>query len=311
MAQLIYICSAAHSGSTLLDLLLGSHPEIFSLGEITEKFAGYMKNSELCTCRSPLHECSIWNGVRDKLLQDLSIDIFRSPEQLPISEDVIWNEGAVYLQKLVYYQKLFLAYLGRSYLAPFEVKFLRHVPGSLQLTKNAMTLYQTVSKVTGREILVDSSKSPLRMKWLFMLNPEKVKIIYLIRDGRGVMASHMRKGRSPDFAVRSWVHSNNRAQQLLRNVPKEVYRLFRYEDLCETPAKELERLCQFIGVTFDEQMLRFRQVEHHNVGGNRMRFGTEGIITNIESWRNRLTEDNIRTFEAIGGPLNRQFGYVG
>ncbi len=32
--SLIYIICPGHSGSTLLDMLLGSHPEIFSTGEL-------------------------------------------------------------------------------------------------------------------------------------------------------------------------------------------------------------------------------------------------------------------------------------
>lgn len=311
MVQLVYICGSAHSGSTLLDLLLGSHPEIFSLGEITNKFPEYMKNNELCTCRSPLHECSIWRDVRDKLLGNFSVDIFQSPDQLPISEEIIWKQGSIYLQKFVYYQKFLLAYLGRSSLASFEVKLLRQVPDSVQITKNVMALYDAVSEVIGRKILVDSSKSSLRMKWSFMLNPDKVKIVYLVRDGRGVMTSHMRKGRSADFSVRSWVHQNKEVQKLLRSVPRKAWMLVRYEDLCRAPTEELERLCQFIGVSFDEQMVRFRQVEHHDIGGNRMRFGTDEKIINSESWRKCLTEDDIQTFKAIGKHLNQQLGYIG
>ena len=30
----VFICSAGHSGSTLLDMLIGSHPECESLGEV-------------------------------------------------------------------------------------------------------------------------------------------------------------------------------------------------------------------------------------------------------------------------------------
>ncbi len=309
MPQLIYICSSAHGGSTLLDLLLGAHPRIFSLGEITNEFTDYMKRNELCTCQLPLHACPVWLAVRNKLLEDLSLDIFQTPEELPISETLLWRQGPVLLQRLAYYQKLFLAYAGQPGLLPFEVKFLPHAPRSVHLTRNLLTLYKTVSEVAGYDILVDSSKSALRMKWVFMLNPAEVKVIYLVRDGRGVMASHMRKGRSAKSAVRSWLHQNVQTRRLLRHLPKEAWILSRYEDLCADPTAELARICRFIGVPFHEQMLKFRQVEHHDVGGNRMRFGTEEKIVNTQGWRKRLSEHDIQLFEAKGGHLNQQLGY--
>ena len=53
MAKYVYISSAAYSGSTLLDLLLGSHSRIESLGEISFLAQDLAVNNR-CTCGTPV-----------------------------------------------------------------------------------------------------------------------------------------------------------------------------------------------------------------------------------------------------------------
>ena len=47
--QLLYILGKGHSGSTLLDLLMGTHPQIWTLGE-AQKFPIDLKKNNLCGC---------------------------------------------------------------------------------------------------------------------------------------------------------------------------------------------------------------------------------------------------------------------
>jgi len=64
---LLYIAGSSHSGSTLLDLLLGSHPSIESVGE-AKKIAAVTADlrtggQPLCTCRQPVAACPFWQRV--------------------------------------------------------------------------------------------------------------------------------------------------------------------------------------------------------------------------------------------------------
>jgi len=64
---LVYIAGSSHSGSTLLDLLLGSHPAVESVGE-AKKIAAVdarLRAGEdpLCTCRAPVAACPFWRAV--------------------------------------------------------------------------------------------------------------------------------------------------------------------------------------------------------------------------------------------------------
>lgn len=64
---IIYITCIGHSGSTLLDLLLGSHPDVVSVGEIGRSSL-IVPRDKKCTCRAPsITECPFWRQVNDVL----------------------------------------------------------------------------------------------------------------------------------------------------------------------------------------------------------------------------------------------------
>ena len=70
----IYIMAASHSGSTLLSFLLGSHPQIFNLGELKEfeNFFNPLKEDDRgqyntpCDCGIRVYDCPFWSKINDK-----------------------------------------------------------------------------------------------------------------------------------------------------------------------------------------------------------------------------------------------------
>lgn len=74
----IYIAGSSHSGSTLLDLLLGSHSEVESAGEAKKipelllKISGGQK--PLCTCQAELVRCPLWGDLIRRETGDLKRD---------------------------------------------------------------------------------------------------------------------------------------------------------------------------------------------------------------------------------------------
>lgn len=72
LEQMIVVACLGHSGSTLLDLVLGKHPRIVGLGEV---FAGMAvlsrppkRSADLqCTCGSPPEQCRLWGPVSARL----------------------------------------------------------------------------------------------------------------------------------------------------------------------------------------------------------------------------------------------------
>lgn len=74
----IYIAGSSHSGSTLLDLLLGSHSAVESVGEakkIPELLSRVKQgDSPLCTCQTELMRCPLWGGILSRDVGDLKHD---------------------------------------------------------------------------------------------------------------------------------------------------------------------------------------------------------------------------------------------
>ena len=77
---LIYITSVAHSGSTLLDLLLSSHSQIAGMGEIkvlskrvSAAQAAHFTNplDRTCACGvRPISSCGFWKAVDGRMRND-------------------------------------------------------------------------------------------------------------------------------------------------------------------------------------------------------------------------------------------------
>ncbi len=301
---LIYITSSGHSGSTLLGLLIGSHAKVASLGEITY-LTQYLRENNRCTCQRPVRECSFWQAVGHEIRRTRGVDMFSAPDRFPAS---LTNTPASILERLVLYQRISLAAIGQRALTHLELTPPGFTAGR-RIAENAWALFDAVRAVTGCDAVVDSSKSHARMKWLWMARPEQAKAIYLVRDGRGVMASYMRKGRTPGQAVQGWVRTQALTRLVLRTMPPWAWLFVRYEDLCSDPRGELSRICRFLSLDFSEEMLCFRDVAHHDIGGNRMRFSDGTQIVNSEAWRHKLSGADLRLFERIGGRLNRRLGY--
>ena len=64
MAELAYILAASHSGSTLLAMLLGAHPEVCSVGElkISPTALGDPRQYR-CSCGQRITACTFWKHV--------------------------------------------------------------------------------------------------------------------------------------------------------------------------------------------------------------------------------------------------------
>lgn len=62
LPQVLYIAGYGRSGSTILDMLLGTHPDVFSAGELTRVFRAVVLG-EPCSCGAPVDRCPLWGAV--------------------------------------------------------------------------------------------------------------------------------------------------------------------------------------------------------------------------------------------------------
>lgn len=64
--KIIFIAGLGHSGSTILDLALGTHPEIIGLGEVYTLLHDAKRDhhySSLCSCGKLATECKFWKNI--------------------------------------------------------------------------------------------------------------------------------------------------------------------------------------------------------------------------------------------------------
>jgi hypothetical protein len=310
--RIAYIVSSGRSGSTLIDLLLGSHSQCFSLGEI-EHLPKNLTLDTPCSCGCTARSCGFWNQVAQLLLDRTGIDIRVSPYAFPV--------GLYLASRVIDHNFQTPAYLKKRR-AILLIKHIEYMLGTdprwlSWLTKpfedgvaNTLTLYDAVSSVSGRTVLVDSSKEYRKAIALYRKHPERVRLIVLSRDGRGVFSSKLRSGFSRNDSVRPWAKFYERALPLLeRNVATEHRLRLRYEDLAQHPEDTLQGLCRFLAIDFEPGMLAFRETTHHILNGNDMRMSGPSEIRLDERWRSDLPADDLAFFERLAGRQNRALGY--
>jgi hypothetical protein len=192
-------------------------------------------------------------------------------------------------------------------------------------------LADVVCRLNGARLIVDSSKLGLRLKYLLRNVHLNVKVVRLIRDGRGVALTYTNAGKYADareeadrgggsgrneepqrsirIAAREWRRSNEEAEQLLKTVARDRVIEVRYERLCANPDAEMERVLAFLGLDPRIRRPNFRSNVTHVVG-NGMRFDKSAEVCLDERWRTALSATDLTEFNAEAGALNRPYGYV-
>jgi hypothetical protein len=310
MIKYVYICSAGHSGSTLLDLLIGSHSRVASLGEIDQLSKNLALDTQ-CACGVSVRSCPLWSEVITRVGAELGLDIMADPYALnlgyPKASTVI---DYAHQTRLYLLRRNIL--LGLYYLRARNSVFTPRMFGypMERAIANNLLVFDTVRDVLGVDAVVDSSKSYLKAIALYARDPESVRVLLLTRDGRGVCWSRLKRGVSRRRAVAAWRNQYARGLPLLRRHVSAAHMLhIQYEALAADPANELERICELIGQPYEPRMLDFRSKVHHLANGNDMRFASSSEVRADTEWRERLTAEDLDYFERHAGRLNRELGY--
>ena len=299
---LVYIKSASHSGSTLLALQLARHPLVGTVGELSgtphRARAGYR-----CSCGSELAQCSFWRNVSAAMARRG----FRYSATTAVTD--IRNAPNAWTRRL-------LSPLHRGPLAE-TVRDLAVwlAPGCRSYIQRNQelkaALVESVVECTGKPVLVDSSKSGVQLKYHLRNSRLAVKVIWLVRDGRGQASSTVRKaGLSVRQAAYQWRRSNEETAAIVRHLDQSQWIRVQYEALCAEPERTLSRLWQFMGLAPCAGQAGEQKQEEYHVLGNSMRLKGAINIRADEKWRTKLSDVDLQIFDAAAGRLNRQLGYL-
>ncbi|MGK7888624.1 MAG: hypothetical protein AB4042_04775, partial [Leptolyngbyaceae cyanobacterium] len=68
MERIVFICGLSHSGSTLLDLVLGGHPRFIGLGEVVRAIDPQRDLTQnKCSCGETAEQCIFWSKAIPRL----------------------------------------------------------------------------------------------------------------------------------------------------------------------------------------------------------------------------------------------------
>lgn len=306
----LYILSAGHCGSTLLDLVLGSHSRIVSLGEVSF-VPSSLVIGKICSCGKSMPECGYWQRLLTCLGKRYQRDFWKEPRSLNLG--FFNGHRNIDFERLTRWFKLKWKtqhalraaeiLLGAPVFKPFTGEFR-------QAIDTTFSYYDCARNAAERPLVVDSSKDYIKGISLYQANPDRVRLILLSRDGRGVLHSHLKRDISREYALSAWGNYYRRALPLLRRaVPDDHVLPVRYEDFAANPDQTIQRICDFAGITFEPAMLDFANHEHHITEGNDMRMATTSEIRLNTSWKQELKTEDLNCFEKRLGAVNRSLGY--
>jgi hypothetical protein len=289
--KLLYVTSSSFSGSTLLAFLLNTHPDIFTVSEM--EGWNYGEDEEFyCSCGNPLERCPFFNEVAHAFQRD----------GLPFA----WRDfGTAYRlaknERLNRYLTESLPWISNSPLERLRDGFIAHTPGfAARLRRHDQAnkaFVRTALAYSKASVFVDGSKNPFRLRLLQRVRDFDLRVLYLIRDFRGVALSNMKtRGCNPRRATEIWLHDQSNILRVLAEFPGALH--VYYEDLCEHVDDTLATIHRFVDLTPNAFPGSFKASEHH-ILGNTMRLDGEAKIRKNERWKTELSPDQLQTVTSV------------
>ena len=292
----VFLTSHAFSGSTLTSFLMGMHPEIATVGELTGPARRLDLQTYPCSCGKLFQQDPFWQDVATAVNQ------YGLPYSLNNYLDTRFELSSNSLS-----QRLLAGSFRSNALEQLRDSVVFTLwPGKLaQLKEQARRnelFARAVLDVTGKSIFLDTAKDPMRIRYLPLAPNIDLHVIHLVRDVRGVVASI--RSRHPDTnvetAVRSWIAREKNINRLLETIPTNRQIKLNYEELVTDTLPTLNKLLIFVGAQPMETLGDYREAEHH-ILGNRMRKRQSSEIKLDEKWRTALSIEQLQTISRMVG----------
>jgi hypothetical protein len=298
----VYLASNAYSGSTLLSALLGAHPQIATVSDVSGTRRQHRMGSFACSCGLPMRDDPFWLAVQDAMRSrgwpDFELGNFR----------LGFDYGSSPLFNRLRTGTLRWTMLERGRDAAFSF-----VPADQRRMRRIGTRAADFAQVVadlngGARAFVDASKERLRARYLDRYLPAPLRVIHLVRDVRAVVASTRRHpsgaGSDAEDAARSWAATNEAILRSVQQLPADRRHLVRYEDLATATDSVLRRAYAFCGV--DPNVEPDLDLPQHLLG-NRVRTLGVGEVAIDRRWREELTTDEQDAAMAAAGATYWRF----
>ena len=308
------------TGSTLLDCILGAHPDFVSSGELhylnwqlyrTENITPSVNAQNICTCELDFRDCPYWSRVFAVLKRKTGKDIVTDPTSFDtayFNQFSYQDSGGFtrsFLDKVGAHVTRLWCEQGWNYKRlPFISKKIEH------WLENNWLLYETMAEVAQKPIVVDSSKHLMIALLLQQYKPDDVTLVFLHRSTKGLLSSYKKlatkRGESISLmnVIKAKAIFTNRIIKYKRNV--EGLRFFdvHYENIATKPAEALRDIVALVGAdqNYDQQENHSFFVDpslQHMVAGNPMRYKGRQQVAYDDRWKSKLTKKEIELADKL------------
>ena len=304
--KVLYVGGVPRSGSTLTDLMLDGLPGHVAVGELFYLWTNGALMDNLCSCGQTFHLCPFWTEVGDVA--------YGGWDRVDASDVVAMQDEVDRTAKI---PALLTGRGGDAYRRRLE-----------DYRAVLLPLYRAIATVSGKDVVVDSSKRPSLAYLLSRTAGVDLTVAHVLRDPRGVAHSFAKVVRLPSGAssgdimprsrmrkvARRWVTVNG-AISALRLLGVPVVQV-RYEDLVRRPVQELQRIAAAEGVPTSAADFDFLDGSSltlpstHVVAGGRIRLGGGSMALRLdEAWRSDMPRRTRWAVGAATAPARLLYGY--
>jgi hypothetical protein len=307
--RVLFIGGWGRSGSTLTERLCNEMPDVVGAGEVTHLWVRALQENQRCACGAVFTECPFWTSVGRVA--------FGGWETV--------NVPAVLALKHRVDRTRFVPRLS------LPTRLTRRRDDLIAYAELYRKIYAAVAEVSGAQVVIDSSKHA-SLAFALRHHPGiDLRVLHLIRDGRGVAYSWSKEVTRPEVVdgntlmpqystLKSstlWTAQNG-LFHLLSPGRTRLLRM-RYENLVADPAGGLAQIREFLDLGPDP--LAFIRPDgattvadlgaSHSIAGNPMRFQSGAVALRRDSaWRTQMPPGRRRLVALLTWPARLRYGYL-
>jgi len=302
--KVLYIVGKGRSGSTLLDIALGSLDGYFACGELHFIWDKDVVAQRRCGCGLPILECEVWSPALEHVFDAEGFDAAGMRA---------WHDEVHTWKRAV---KTMRTKPGRT----------ERWPAMHGYATGTGRLYRAIQAQTGARVLIDSSKWPLGAGALGLIPGVEPYVIQLVRDPRAVAHSWQRRKIQPDMLKKqemprfgpvhsslSWSIRNAVSRHVRKRAPRQSM-VLRYEDFVSDPHRALQQIVDLVGEPTNlGEVLQGRTLHvggNHTVAGNPSRFVTGEVKVRPDlEWSSHLSRAHRTVVTAMTFHGLYRYGY--
>ncbi|MDJ0553312.1 MAG: sulfotransferase [Microcoleaceae cyanobacterium MO_207.B10] len=277
--KVLFILGTAYCGSTLLSLILDSHPQCFTVGELS--------NLPELNKKDKLDD--FWNHqFSQKELHNLSLGLSnaRISPAIPLKVEKFFRE--------IFNDDIFRPYSIIASKTPADI-----------IVDSTKTIYWISSMLQLKEL-----NKQFDVYLLHLVRDGRAVLNSYLKKRRNMNVKKIGE---------LWLKRVTNNEVFFDNFSTGNKILVRYEKLATQPQATTQQICNFLGIEFMPEMLSYWKYEHNIISGNRgtrasinkyqnstedNQISTNSSIKLDRRWLTEITEDSIREFYSIVGDKN-------